>query len=61
MTSQKQKERIMKFAEGLEKAKEFEDAGVLVEVVEHLEKDASIFPEIEHDAIMAYFMAFGGF
>lgn len=61
MTGQRQKERIMKFAEGLRKAREFEENCVLEEVVMRLEEDASIFPEIEHDAIMAYFMAFGEF
>lgn len=61
MTGQRQKERIMKFAEGLRKAREFEEEGELAEVAMRLEKDASLFPEIEHDAIMAYFMAFGEF
>ena len=61
MTGQRQKERIMKFADGLRKAQAFAEAGVLDQVVTLLEKDVSIFTEIEHDAIMAYYMAFGVF
>ena len=57
MTGQKQRERIMKLAHGIMVAEGFRRDGLLEDVVRLIEADRSIWPELEHDAIMAYSIA----
>lgn len=57
MTGKRQKERIMKIAHGIMVAEGFRRDGNLEDAVRLMEADRSMFPEIEHDAIMAYSIA----
>ena len=57
MTAVKQRERIMKLAHGIMVAEGFRRDGILEDAVRLIEADRSIFPEIEHEAILAYSIA----
>lgn len=57
MTGKRQKERIMKLAHGIMVAEGFRRDGFLEDAARMIEADRCRFPEIEHEAIMAYSIA----
>lgn len=57
MTGARQRTRIMELAHGIMVAEGFRRDGILEDAVRLIEADRSIFPEIEHEAIMAYSIA----